>query len=68
MKAGTTMSITLNNDAVVTLTRDATNAYEMTGNYTIDAEDTDNDALAVVSYDIGTAVIYRVMLLLMILQ
>ena len=56
MKAGTTMSITLNNDAVVTLTRDTTNAYEMVGNYTIDAEDTDNDALAVVSYDIGTAV------------
>ena len=56
MRAGTSIEVTLNSGAVVTLTRSASNATEYTGTYTVSANDSDVSALSVASYGVGGAV------------
>ena len=54
IKAGTSMSVTLSNDATVTLTGDGTNT--ITGDYVVDAEDSDSDGLSISNFAVNSLV------------
>ena len=56
MKAGGSMTVTLNNSVNVTLTTSGSDANTMVGTYTVGAEDVDTSALEIASYSVGTAV------------
>jgi len=54
MKSGTTMSITLSNDATVTLTADGTTSVQ--GDYTVGKDDSDSPGLSVTALSINSLV------------
>ena len=56
MKAGGSMTVTLNDSVNVTLTTSGSDANTMVGTYTVGAEDVDTSALEIASYSVGITV------------